>query len=274
MFPRQDPVGKTIRQGSAKYTVIGVVEDSKARTIGEAPGNCVYRQLGGTPSGSSSFFGISMLVKTAGEPIRYEQPVRAAIATLDAKMAVFDTGTMEEHVSKALMLPRISSLLFGLFSAIGLSLAAIGLYAVMSYWVRGRVHEIGIRMALGASAGTVLKMVFRQGLTMAGIGLAIGIGLALLLGRFTANLLYGVSGTDIATYASVCADVGGDGNGSRHGVPQCGQREWNRARHCGANDRCNRCEVRRRLGSQFRFAAKCRHPEGRNRGYFASLRTP
>ena len=205
MFPRQDPVGRTIRQGSAKYTVIGVVVDSKARTIGEAPGNCVYRQLGGTPSGSSSFFGISMLVKTAGEPIRYEQPVRAAIATLDAKMAVFDTGTMDEHVSKALLLPRISSLLFGLFSAIGLSLAAIGLYAVMSYWVRGRVHEIGIRMALGASAGTVLKMVFRQGLTMAGIGLAIGISLSLLLGRFTANLLYGVSGTDFATYASVCA---------------------------------------------------------------------
>src|SRR5262249_40926739 len=90
-------------------------------------------------------------------------------------------------------------------SAIALTLAAIGLYAVMSYWVRRRVHEIGIRMALGAHASTVLKMVLRQGLTMTGIGLAIGIGLALLLGRFTANLLYGVSGTDLTTCATVCA---------------------------------------------------------------------
>ncbi|HTX75649.1 MAG TPA: FtsX-like permease family protein, partial [Terracidiphilus sp.] len=207
LFPQQDPVGRTIRQGDRKYTVIGVAQDSKARSIGEDPVNCVYMQLGGPPTGSSSFFGISMLVKTVGEPRRSEQPVRAAIAALDAKMAVFNTGTMDEHVSKSLMLPRVSSLLFGLFSAIGLSLAAIGLYAVMSYWVRGRVHEIGIRMALGASARTVLKMVFRQGLSMALIGLAIGMGLALLLGRFAANLLYGVSGTDLATYASVCATL-------------------------------------------------------------------
>ncbi len=205
MFPLQDPVGRTIRQGKTKYTVIGVAQDSKARSIGEDPVNCVYMQLGGPPSGSSSFFGISMLVKTVGDPARYEQPVRAAIAALDSKMAVFSTGTMEEHVSRSLLLPRISSLLFGLFGTIGLGLAAIGLYAVMSYWVRGRVHEIGIRMALGASATSVLRMVFRQGLSMAAIGLAVGTGLALLLGRFTANLLYGFSGTDLVTFATVCA---------------------------------------------------------------------
>jgi predicted permease len=204
MFPLQDPVGRTITRENTKYTVIGVAKNSKARSIGEDPVNCVYMRMGGAPSGSSSFFGISMLVKTVEDPNRYEQPVRSAIAALDGKMAVFNTGTMDEHVSKSLMLPRISSLLFGLFSAIGLSLAAIGLYAVLSYWVRGRVHEIGIRMALGASAGNVLKMVFRQGLAMAGIGLAIGIALAVVLGRFTANLLYGVSGMDVMTYASVC----------------------------------------------------------------------
>jgi predicted permease len=204
MFPQQDPIGRTIQRGNTRYSVIGVVQNFKSRSIGEAPADCVYMQLGGAPSASSSFLGISMLVKTAGKPRTYEQAVRGAIAALDPKMAVFNTETMEEHVSKALMLPRVSSILFGLFSAIGLSLAAIGLYAVMSYWVRGRVHEIGIRMAVGASARAVLAMVFRQGLTMAFIGLAIGISLALLLGRFIANLLYGVSGTDIPTYASVC----------------------------------------------------------------------
>lgn len=207
LFPKQDPIGRTISQGKTKYTVIGVAQDSKAGSIGEDPVNCVYLELGGPPSPSSSFFGTSMLVKTAAEPRRYEQPVRAAIAGLDGKMAVFNVETMDEHVSKSLLLPRVSSLLFGLFSAIGLSLAAIGLYAVMSYWVRGRVHEIGIRMAVGASAGTVLRMVFRQGLSMALIGLAIGMGLGLLLGRFAAKLLYGVSGTDVITYATVCATL-------------------------------------------------------------------
>jgi predicted permease len=207
LFPRQDPIGRSIRQGSERYTVIGVAQDSKLRTIGEDPRDCVYMQLGGPSTGSSSFFGISMLVKTAGNPMRLEQPVRGAIAALDAKMAVFNVDTMEEHVSRALMLPRVSSLLFGLFSIVGLSLAAIGLYAVMSYWVRGRVHEIGIRMALGASATSVLRLVFRQGLSMAAIGLAVGTGLALLLGRFTANLLYGVKGTDFATFAAVGATL-------------------------------------------------------------------
>lgn len=204
LFPRQDPIGRIVSQDKKKYTVIGVSQNSKAKSIGEAPSNGIYMQLSGAPSGSASFFGISILVKTASDPRRFDQSVRAAIAGLDAKMAVFNAETMDEHVAKSLMLPRISSLLFGLFSAIGLSLAAIGLYAVMSYWVRGRIHEIGIRMALGASARSVLKMVFRQGLTMTGIGLAIGIGLALALGRFTANLLYGVKGADLKTCAGVC----------------------------------------------------------------------
>jgi len=207
LFPKQDAIGRTIRGGKANYTVIGVAQDSKARSIGEDPRDCVYMQLGGAASGSASFFGISMLVKTAGDPRRYDQPIRRAIAAMDAKMAVFNVETMDEHVSKSLMLPRVSSLLFGLFSAIGLGLSAIGLYAVMSFWVRSRVHEIGIRMALGANARTVLSMVLRQGLSMAGIGLAIGISIALLLGRFAANLLYGVSGTDVATYALVCGTL-------------------------------------------------------------------
>jgi len=205
LFPRQDPIGRTIRQGNTRYTIIGIAQASKVRSIGEDPTNCIYMQLGAGPSISSSFFGISMLVKTAGAPRRYEQPVRAAIGALDPNLAVFNAETMEEHVSKSLLLPRVSSVLFGIFSAIALSLAAMGLYAVMSYWVRRRVHEIGIRMALGAAAPTVLKMVLRQGLTMTGIGLAIGISLALLLGRFAANLLYGVKGADLATCAIVCA---------------------------------------------------------------------
>jgi len=112
---------------------------------------------------------------------------------------------MQEHVNKSLLLPRISALLFGIFGAVGLTLAAIGLYGVMSYSVRHRTREIGIRMALGARPGTVLRMVLRQGLALTGVGLAIGLSIALGLGRFTASLLYGISGTDLLTFVTVSA---------------------------------------------------------------------
>lgn len=205
LFPGQDPVGKTVNNGKTKYTVIGLAQNAKTRFIGEKPANSIYLRLGAPRTESADFFGTSMLVKTAGDPHAFERPVRDVIAELDPNMAVFNTETMQEHVSKSLMLPRVSSALLGIISSVGLGLAAIGLFAVLNYWVRRRVHEIGIRMALGARSGTVLKMVLRQGLAMSGIGLAIGIGIAVLLGRFVAGLLYGVQGTDFVTYLTVSA---------------------------------------------------------------------
>lgn len=205
LFPRQNAIGRVIHNEKLTYTIIGVAQNSKARFIGDEPDNTVYLQLGSAPSASASFFGMSLLVKGVGDPRKFERPVRGAIAALDPNMAVFNVETMENHVSKSLLLPRISSLLLGLFGAIGLSLAAIGLFAVMSYWVRRRVHEIGIRMALGARPGDLLKMVLRQGLAMTGVGLAIGMILALLLGRSMASLLYGVKGADLATCFAVSA---------------------------------------------------------------------
>lgn len=205
LFPSQNPIGRTVRAEKTNYTVIGVVQNSKSRSIGEDPTNCAYLQLGSAPSESAGFFGISMLVKTSADPRRFEQSIRGAIAALDPNMAVFNVETMQDHVSKSLLLPRISSLLLTLFSAIGLSLAAIGLYAVMSYSVRRREHEIGVRMALGARTATVLTMVLRQALIMTCAGLAIGTAIALVLGRFTASLLYGVRGTDLITCAAISA---------------------------------------------------------------------
>lgn len=205
LFPNQDPIGRTIRAEKTNYTVVGVVQNSKARYIGEDPTNCAYLQLGAAPSESASFFGISMLVKTANDPRRFQQAVRAVIAALDPNMAVFNVETMQDHVSKSLLLPKISSLLLTIVGAIGLALAAIGLYAVMSYSVRRREHEIGIRMALGASAKTVLVLILRQALIMAGSGLVIGTALAVVLGRVTASILFGVRGVDFVTCAAVSA---------------------------------------------------------------------
>ncbi|MFP5230280.1 MAG: ABC transporter permease [Acidobacteriota bacterium] len=203
LFPGQDPIGRTIRQDKTAYTIIGVARNSKWRTIGEKPTDAVYLFLNAVPEKADSFFGTSILVKTLVDPRALASAVREQIAALDPDMAVFKTQTMEEHVDQSLLLPRISALLLGIFGAIGLTLASIGLYGVMSYSVRRRTREIGIRMALGAKRPAVLGMVLRQGLVLTAIGLAIGLALALALGRFTASLLYGISGTDLVTLVTV-----------------------------------------------------------------------
>ena len=150
-----------------------------------------------------SFFGTTIIVKTTVNPRGLARSVREQIAALDPNMAVFNDETMQEHVDKSLLLPRISALLLGIFGVVGLTLAAIGLYGVMSYSVRSRTREIGIRMALGAKPRTVLRMVLRQGFVLTGIGLGIGLLIALVLGRFTASVLYGTSGTDLITFSIV-----------------------------------------------------------------------
>ena len=203
LFPHEDALGRTIQSGNNRYTVIGVAQNSKIRFIGEEPANCIYLQLGGAPTVSANFFGISVLVKTSYDAGAFEQPVRNAIAALDPNMAVFNVETMQQHVSKSLLLPKLSSIVFGIVSAVGLGLAAMGLFAAMNFWVRRRVHEIGIRMALGATANVVLRMVLREGLSMTAIGVSIGIAIVLLLGRFVSKLLYGVQGTDWPTCAMV-----------------------------------------------------------------------
>ena len=205
LFTNHDPVGRLIRSGRTSYTVIGVARNSKLRFIGEDPVNCIYLHLGAAPRDVVSFFGITTIVKTSVDPQRLARQVRDQIAALDPNMAVFNTGTMQEHVDKSLLLPRISAWLLGVFGAVGLTLATIGLYGVMSYSVRRRTREIGIRMSLGARPGSVLRMVLGQGLVLTGVGLAIGLGIALALGRFTASLLYGISGTDPLTLAAVSA---------------------------------------------------------------------
>jgi predicted permease len=205
LFPKQDPIGRLVRADNTSYTVIGVARNSKSRTVGERPVNCAYLFLDATAGKSGSFFGISTLVKTSVDPRRLDRPVRAQIAALDPNMAVFNTETMQEHLNESLLLPRISAWLLGSFGAVGLTLGAIGLYGVMSYSVRRRTHEIGVRMALGARPGALLAMVLRQGLALTGVGLAIGLSVAVAVGRFSASLLYGISGTDLITFLTVPA---------------------------------------------------------------------
>jgi ABC-type antimicrobial peptide transport system permease subunit len=161
--------------------------------------------LNAAPEKANSIFGTTLIAKTSMNPLSVARTVREQIAALDPNMAVFNTETMQEHVDKSFLLPRISALLLGIFGSVGLTLAAIGLYGVMIYSVRRRTREIGIRMALGAQPRKVLRMVLRQGLILTGVGVAIGLVIALLLGRFTASVLYGTSGTDLLTFVVVSA---------------------------------------------------------------------
>jgi len=205
VFPGQDPIGRVIHHDKEQYTVIGVTRDSKSRTIGEKPMDAVFLFLNAAPEKANSFFGTAIIVKTLVDPDAMIRSVREQISALDPNMAVFNIETMQEHVDKSLLLPRISALLLGIFGTVGLTLASIGLYGVMSYSVRCRTREIGIRMALGARPSEVLRMILRQGLTLTGIGLAIGLIIALAVGRFAASVLYGTSGTDLLTFVIVSA---------------------------------------------------------------------
>ena len=203
MFPKANPLGQRVAMEKKSYQVIGVTKNFKSRTLGEAPANCAFFALEARPEEVFSFYGISIAVRTAGNPRGMIRPVRQQIAALDANLAVSGIETMREHVDKSLLIPRLSAVLLGVFGAVGLTLATVGLYGVMSYAVRRRTREIGIRMALGARAGAVLRLMAAQGLALVAVGLTIGFALALLISRFAASLLYGISATDLLTFILV-----------------------------------------------------------------------
>jgi ABC-type antimicrobial peptide transport system permease subunit len=127
--------------------------------------------------------------------------VRQAIHRLDPAMAVYNTETIEEHLRSALFLPRLAGTLFGVFGSIGLILAAVGLYGVMSYSVSRRTREIGIRIALGAQLGAVQRLVVRQGMVLTLAALALGLPAAWIAARFCASFLYGLRAHDPLTFA-------------------------------------------------------------------------
>ncbi len=205
LFPGEDAVGRRVRTQGKTYQVIAVARNVKSRTLGEEPRSCLYHFLERDPNEVISFFGTAILVKTGGNPAALIRPVRKEIQALDRNLAVFNTETMREHLNKALLLPRLSATLLTIFGTVGLVLATVGLYGVMSYSVRRRTREIGIRMALGAPAGGVLRMVTKQGMLLAGVGLATGLVIAFALSRFTASQLYGISPTDPVTFLGVPA---------------------------------------------------------------------
>ncbi len=142
-------------------------------------------------------------MKTRDAAATYAGPIREAIRRADPSLAVFDVRTMESHLHDALLVPRLAGWLSAIAGCIGLAIATIGVYGVISFAVARRHREIGIRLAVGARPGAVLMMILRQGLTLALVGTGVGFLAGLGVTRFAASLLYGVNPTDPLTFAVV-----------------------------------------------------------------------
>ena len=149
--------------------------------------------------------GVALLVRAKGDPASLLGALRDQVQTLDRRMPLRGTGTVQQNIEAALWAPRMGAALLSIFGGLALLLAMIGVYGVMSYSVIQRSQEIGIRMALGAQAADVLLLVLKQGMALAAAGAALGVGLALLLGHVVSTLLFGVSGRDPLTLAGVSA---------------------------------------------------------------------
>lgn len=182
-------------------TVVGVVNDSKQRSDLSAqirPEICVPLLQRGVQARN-----MALAVRTSGEPSSATSTIRSQVLSLDSQQPIYEVLTMPEIVVRALGPKRLAMMLLSLFAGLAMVLAAVGLYAITAHAVTQRTREIGIRMALGAQPGDVLKLILRQGIILTLIGLAIGLGAALTLTRLMSSLLYGVSATDPVTVAAI-----------------------------------------------------------------------
>jgi putative ABC transport system permease protein len=217
-FPNENAVGKSIRMlpplelipvelraqaaDAPLRTIVGVIADMKDSTMNapvEATAFAPFSQYKGEGFTPSMIF----VVKTVGEPATMAAAVRDVVHSLKPEQPIAKVGTMDDVVARSLSQARFSMLLLSIFAGFALMLSAVGIYGVMAYVVAQRTREMGIRLAMGAQAGDVLKLVLRQGGKLALAGVGIGISAAVALTRLMASLLFGVSAADPVTFAGV-----------------------------------------------------------------------
>ncbi|HSS21011.1 MAG TPA: ABC transporter permease [Pyrinomonadaceae bacterium] len=203
-FPNNDAIGRRIRLGklTAEFpwaTVVGVVGDVRGSALDAPPEPTMYwpvAQTHATPA-------LAIVIRTDGDPGALASAVRGAIAEIDAAQPIYDLQTLDQLVAKSLGQRRFTLVLMLLFGVIALLLSAVGIYGVMAFAVTQRTQEIGVRMALGARTTDVLKLMVGSGMSLAAIGVAIGLVGAFAITRLMASLLFGISPTDIATFGLV-----------------------------------------------------------------------
>jgi predicted permease len=215
-FPGQNPVGRQIGiMVLGPVQIVGVVghvkhwgldSDDKAKIRDQ-----IYFPFLQVPDKfmSGGVAGLTLVLRTGPEPLSMVSAVRAQVAGPTRDQPIYAVRTMEQIISGSLAERRFTMLLLIAFAATALLLAAVGIYGVMSYTVTRRTHELGIRTALGATRGEIVGLVLRQGMTLAAVGMAVGLVAALALTRLMAGLLYGVRPADPATLAAVTLLLGG-----------------------------------------------------------------
>ena len=203
-WPGEDPIGKRISTANAAgqqtqwQTIVGVVGSVRHLGLDVEPRPEIYYHTNTAPP-----FGPVVVLRTTGDPQRLISIVRAKVRELDRDVPISNVNTMEQLLAQSVAQRRFGMFLVGIFAALALVLAMIGIYGVVSYSVAQRTSEIGVRMALGASATDVLKMVLKNGMTLALIGVGLGLAAAFAATRLMASLLFEVKPTDIATFAIV-----------------------------------------------------------------------
>jgi predicted permease len=201
----KNPIGQHVTCRDDSYEIIGVADNVKQTTADNYSYFGFYRSLAQTihrdsAKGDPLIGGYTLVVHTKGSPQAVMDSARRQIHALDPTMAVFNEETMEEHIHAGFFFPRLAAALFGIFGGIGLILALVGLYGVMSYAVSRRTREIGIRMAMGAQPGTVERLVLRQGLVLTLVAVALGWPAAWMLAKLAASFLYGIQPHDTLTF--------------------------------------------------------------------------
>jgi predicted permease len=200
LWPGQDPIGKRLRIGfeEKQREIVGVVGSIKQATLDSEASPAMYLPHLQAPTNR-----LTLLVRTRGEPLSMAAAVRQEVRAIDKDVPLTQVQTMEKVLGASVAQPRFSMLVVGMFAVLALVLSAVGIYGVMAYAVSRRSHEIGVRMALGAGANQVLKLVLKDGMTLALAGIAVGLLGAFVLTRLMASLLFGIGAKDPATFISV-----------------------------------------------------------------------
>ena len=203
-FPGRDAVGRWIQTGDPdpddeKLTIVGVVPDVKYAGLESGPEPTIY-----VPYKQALWWrSMYMLMRTTGDPLAHVAAVRAAVAAIDPQIPLQDPRTMERLVGESVAEPRYRALLLSAFGALALVLAGAGIYGVMSYTVNQRRKETGVRLALGATSGDVMRLVIRDGMRLAVVGVVCGVALALVSTRMLSTMLYGISPLDPLTFVAM-----------------------------------------------------------------------
>jgi putative ABC transport system permease protein len=202
-FPNEDPIGKRIALGGGPpwLTIVGVVKDTPQRGLESEAGPDWYFPYSRRPSHHDNH--AYLLLRTSGDRMSLASAVRSQVSAIDKDQPVAAIRTLNDVIASTTAPRRFNTLLLAIFAAVALILAAVGIYSVISYSVTQRTQEVGIRMALGAQSGDVIRLILKQGLTLTLAGIAAGALGAIAAARVISGLLYGVTATDPATFAAI-----------------------------------------------------------------------